>query len=696
MSNYTAGNRPLSDRPPRSPRVARLILWLAAALLCAACSASWQGNWQAEWSVAAPTPWPTPSTPQPAHGLLKTFPPTPQPPTTVELLDLSTVEQLARVAAPTRDLRDLALRYKPGVDDIPLVVNRHTPDYAVGERLEFWVHELGVNRNFTITAELIHKTEVAYAWVESGQAVDRAAVIAAIDRFSQVTYPAVTAFFGSEWKPGVDNDPRLHILHATGIGAGIAGYYSSADQFSRLARPYSNEKEIFYINLGWLNSTRNYTYYETVLAHEFQHMIHWYKDRNEETWVNEGLSEYAQEVAGFAPNTGFATAFMDAPQTQLNSWGASSLGNNAHYGAAYLFMAYFAQRFGPEMVRALVAHPANGIQGFDAVLAAGNAGLDFEQLFADWVIANYLDDPLALGRDGVFGYRHFGLRTPRLHAEHTRYPVAPAATAAEVNNFGTHYILLSGDGAPRVSFQGGAVTRLADLPPHPTGDAGRIWWGNRGDHLNSRLTRTLDLRAVAPGLPIELTLTTWYDIEEGYDLAYVAVSRDGRKWTPLAGTSSRIPTGNDSALGPAYTGSSRGWQTERFDLADYAGEQVELRLEYVTDDAINGAGWFVAEIALPAIGYRSDWSDPADVAAWQSEGWLLTDNRLPQRWSLQLLILQGDSAQELARIPVDTLGRAVFDVPELGNGRRALLAISGLTPVTTLPAAYTLSIELGP
>ncbi len=35
----------------------------------------------------------------------------------------------------------------------------------------------------------------------------------------------------------------------------------------------------------------SFTY--SVLAHEFQHMIHWYRDRNEESWMNEGFSELA-------------------------------------------------------------------------------------------------------------------------------------------------------------------------------------------------------------------------------------------------------------------------------------------------------------------------------------------------------------------------------------------------------------------
>ena len=32
----------------------------------------------------------------------------------------------------------------------------------------------------------------------------------------------------------------------------------------------------------------------SVLAHEFQHMIHWYTDANESTWMNEGFSVVAE------------------------------------------------------------------------------------------------------------------------------------------------------------------------------------------------------------------------------------------------------------------------------------------------------------------------------------------------------------------------------------------------------------------
>ena len=230
-----------------------------------------------------------------------------------DLRSLTTEQQLARIIAPMRNLRDLALRLDPTVDEIPVVVNQVTPAYEVGDTHEFLVHNLETNSNFEIVAELVHKTDVAYAWVEEGRKYDSEKIITSLDRFSEQSYAAERAFFGSEWNPGVDNDPRLHILHAYGLGEGIAGYYSSADEYSSLARDFSNEKEMFYVNLDWLNSSRNYIYYETVLAHEFQHMIHWHNDRNEETWVNEGLSEFAQEVAGYEPDTIFRAGLCPEP-----------------------------------------------------------------------------------------------------------------------------------------------------------------------------------------------------------------------------------------------------------------------------------------------------------------------------------------------------------------------------------------------
>jgi immune inhibitor A len=629
--------------------------------------------------------------PAPLSPLLKTATPL----THSEDVPLTTEEQLAMVVVPTRDLRELAMRLDPSVGEIPIVVSESAADYQVGDEIAFWVHDLDNNDNFEISAELVHKTDVAYIWVESGRDYDHDEIVASTDRFSQGSYPDEVDFFGNAWNPGVDNDPRLHILHAADLGSGIAGYYSSADQYSRLANPFSNEKEMFYINLSWLNSARNYEYYETVLAHEFQHMVHWYKDRNEETWLNEGLSEFAQEVAGYEPDTEFARTFASVPDTQLNTWGDSTAGNAEHYGSAYLFVAYFAQRFGPEMTRALVAHPANGVASFDAVLAEAGYEQRFADVFADWVVANYVDDPNALGEDGVYGYHLFEQAAPKVETLLESYPTEPFT--ATVSNYGTDYVLLKGEGDVEVEFRGQTATGLAGTEAH-SGDF--AWWSNRGEDSDARLSRQFDLRSVESGSPLFLEAALWWDIEHDYDYGYVLASRDGVSWDILPGqrTSTDDPTGN--SFGPAYSGRSSdeedgdtsAWVTERYDLSNYAGDEVWIRFEYVTDDAVNASGWFVDDVRIPAIDYASDFEQGDD--GWISEGWLLTDNHLAQQWLVQVMELDDNRLQAVQRFAVGADGLARFNLDDLGGDRTAVLAISGMAPVTTEIAEYLLAIDL--
>lgn len=680
-----------------------LILFMIAAILLVACGRD-RGPLRAERPHATSTPGENlsnASTQRPATGgsglnapVVGIATPAPQ----IDVGSLSTEEQIHLVTMPTRDLRALSLRLRPNIDEIPLVVQEGGRAYEIGDRLDFWVHNSQSNSNSQITAELIYRTDVAYAWVEINQNYDLDKLSASIDRFSEIAYPAEKAFFGDEASPGIDNDTRLHILHSVGTGSGVAGYFSSADQYSRLANPFSNEKEMFYINLRWLNGLRSYEAYETVLAHEFQHMVHWANDRNEETWINEGFSEFAQEVADYPPDITFVRSFSRQPDTQLNTWNEVTGGNSEHYGSAYLFVAYFAQRFGPEMTRALVAHPANGTKGVSVTLAESGLDLQFEDVFADWIVANYIDDPNALGFDGVYGYHKFEHPAPHLEQELDSYPVEPVET--NVNNYATDYILLKGEGDMVINFEGQSKTRLANT----TAYSGHYsWWSNRGDDSDSHLTHRFDFTGLTAGTPIEMSAAMWWEIEIDYDYGYVLASLDGRKWDILEGQNTTLENPSGNSFGAAYTGKSvdaedenldtqsAGWITERFDLTAYAGEEVYVRFEYITDDAVNSSGWLVDDIEIPAIGYAIDFEQ--GTGDWDSEGWLLTDNRLSQRWLLQVLELEENLLTEVRRIPVNADGRATFDVENLGNGRTAVLTISALAPVATEPATYSYWIE---
>lgn len=601
----------------------------------------------------------------------------------------STEEQLLQVVVPTRDLRDLTLRLNPTIDEVPLVVNSDSPNYAVGDQIDFWVHNLDDNRSASIRAELVYKTAVAYAWVEVGQTYDQDAIARSLDRFSQQTYPAEVAFFGSEWYPGVDNDPRLHILHATGVGSRTAGYYSDSDEYSRLANPYSNEKEMFYINLNQLSNPSMYTYYETVLAHEFQHMIHWANDRNEDAWINEGLSEYAKEVAHYEPATNSIGAFINTPDTQLTTWDVTS----EHYGSAYLFIHYLTQRFGPTTTKTLVAQPANGVQGVTDALAAQGHQADFTTVFTDWVIANYVDEPAALGRAGVYGYTELDLPTPP--PAYTLTALSTEPYQATVNNYATDYIRVEGNGDRILHFTGQTSTQLADARPY---SGNRSWWSNRGDSVNSRLTRSFDLRPLPPSSPIIMEVAMWWNIEADYDYGYVVVSRDQRKWQILEGQSTTQENPSGNSFGAAYTDSSTavpeqadGWVIERFDLSAYAGEQITIRFEYVTDGAVNTSGWLIDDVRIPALDYHADFETSGDD--WTSEGWLLTDNVLAQHWLVQVMEFKNDRLTAVSPTAIDAQGQASILLPRLGRNRYAILAISAYAPTTTEPATYELQPE---
>ena len=188
-----------------------------------------------------------------------------------------------------------------------------------------------------------------------------------LDNFQQIIIPTVRKFFGHEWSPGIDGDPRIYILYAEGLGNSVAGYYSSTDEYSRLAHEYSNEKEMFYLNADIISLDDPGL--AGTLAHEFQHMIHWAHDSNEETWMNEGSSVLAELLTGHTPQR-FDLAFGANPDVQLNAWSTSGGGSESvpHYGAAFLFLYYYLERFGETATRALVAHQDNGLAAMDAAL----------------------------------------------------------------------------------------------------------------------------------------------------------------------------------------------------------------------------------------------------------------------------------------------------------------------------------------
>jgi immune inhibitor A len=623
---------------------------------------------------------PTARTPTATPNIVRTPVPTPFGDTS------ETLEILLSEPIPPSDLRELAMRLK-GVRDIPEVVSTTPADHPLGTRLDFWVTNNDTVQTFQVSAELTYKSENVYWFTEVGVFADESAVRDTVDRFQAGAYVVNRAFFGSEWNPGVDGDPRLYILYTRGLGGSVAGYYSSQDQYSRLANEYSNEKEMFVISAD--NQVPGDPYLDSVLAHEFQHMIHWYHDRNEETWMNEGSSELATLLNGF--DTGFFdVAYVSNPDLQLTGWSSE---NSAHYGAAFLFMAYFLDRFGEEATRALVAHPENGMVAVDAVLGelgvtdpASGAPMTHADVFADWAAANFLGDRTVA--DGRYHYSNYpDAPTVRNPTESIR--ACPADRTTTVTQFGVDYFEITCSGTVTIEFTGSRQIQVVPTMPK----SGRYaFWSHRNDESDTRLTRAFDFRGLTTAT---LVYNAWWEIETDWDYTYLVVSADGGATWDMIETPSGTgynPVGNN--LGWGYTGYSGGgsrsgeWIEETVDLSAYAGQEVLVRFEYVTDAAVNYAGFMVDDIRLLELDHATDFETGDD--GWDGEGFVRMDNLLAQTFIVQVIHENGRT--EVLRLPLDDANQGSLTL-DLGSSGRAILVVSGSTPFTTEKASYEFSVR---
>jgi immune inhibitor A len=666
---------------------------LLAAASCCCCCGGWNGlNWWSDsdwgtWDWGEWETFPTEVFEAPLPLDIETPTPEPTPVITREPVGdvgIETEELLETTEVPERDLHDLAIRLRGLPADTPRTINPGgSPDYGVGTERVFHVSNVDTDEQFDVTAILEYKTEHIYMWVEEGRRFNRRDLEAAADLFEESTYTTNRTFFGSEWSPGVDNDPHLSILHAGGLGNSVAGYYSSADEFVSQVREDSNEFEMFYINVE--NVTINDSFYNGVLAHEFQHMIHWHNDRNEETWLNEGFSELAMYLNDFDVG-GSDWIFAMAPDTQLNSWPEGPGAAGANYGAGYLFTSYFLGRFGPEATQALVGHPDNSFASVEAVMDELGTGLSFEDLFGDWIVANLLDDPGL--DDGRYGYSRidppaFGVETSLGEYD---YPISQSST---VHQYGTDYVELEGEQPVEFRFTGSTQIGLVDTGAH-SGEY--MWWSNRGDDSDMMLTRTFDLSDVSQAT---LEFWTWYDIEEDWDYAYVEISTDGGEtWDILTTPSGTAANPNGNSFGWAYTGSSGGgeraeWILERVDVSAYAGQEVLVRFEYITDDAVNRPGFVLDDVAIPEIDYAGDFEEDED--AWEPAGFIRHANVLAQHWLVQMILFGAETTVERLELDEDQAGEWV--IPLDGRTDRAVVTISGLAPVTTEMGSYSYEIS---
>ena len=589
-----------------------------------------------------------------------------------------TLETLNKTMVPENNPYDLACRLK-GICDVPRTVPGKA--YKVGDNESFWVSNSDTAEHRQITAALIYITPHTYFWAEDGTEVNQGDVKRLMDTFENEIYPTDREFFGEEFNPGIDGDPHIFVIYASGLGSGVAGYFSTSNSYNPLVKEYSNAHETY-----MLSSTHDLANEFTfgVLAHEFVHMIQFASDHNDETWITEGFADVGMFLNGYSVGNHDWAYTLD-PDLQLNTW--SSENSGPHYGQSFLYLTYFLDRFGEDATKALTNNPEDGLPSVDDTLAqlgitdplTGKV-ITADDVFVDWAAALYLKDQNV--GDGRYTYHNYP-DAPRTEVTETISSCPQSALDRSVSQYGIDYIEITCTGDHTIHFGGSTSISLLSAEMH----SGRYaFWSNKGDESNMTLTREFDLAGVTG--PVDMSYWMWYDIEKDWDYAFVETSTDGEHWeiikTPL--TTDYNPAGNSYGWG--YTGATNGWVQETLDLSQYAGQNVFIRFEYITDEAVNGEGLLLDDIRVDAINYQSDFE--ADNGGWEAKGFVRVDNVLPQTYRLSLIV-KGNTTT-VTNIELDPNQTA--DIPlSLNAGDRAILIVTGTTRFTTVPALYQIEIK---
>jgi len=222
----------------------------------------------------------------------------------------------------------------------------------------------------------------------------------------------------------------------------IAGYFSPLDQQSGST---SNERDLMYLDAFpgiYYNGSYRTEPVMSTTAHEFQHLIHFNYDQNEELWINEGLSELAGTYCGYGLD--FPGLFLEDPNQNLTQWSSEV----KDYARVNLWTLYCAEQLGLPFIKDLTQNPANGVTGFNqALVSSGNSG-DLSSVFSDWVLANYLNQQDPNPQYGYALTEAQGLRVKITNLV-SEYSTRETGT---VKSFGAEYHRFRGKDSLEISF----------------------------------------------------------------------------------------------------------------------------------------------------------------------------------------------------------------------------------------------------
>ncbi|MEM8856997.1 MAG: hypothetical protein AAGD96_01665 [Chloroflexota bacterium] len=511
----------------------------------------------------------------------------------------------------------------------------------------------------------------AYVWVDTRLSIADTSFNSVIRRIDNELYPAMTNMFGYENRPGIDNDNRFHIFHIARLNTKELGFFDSSDVYPTEIFAESNENEAIYINMDTMTVGED-VYYGT-LVHELQHLIRWNIDKNETTWLDEGLSQLSEIYMGF--NSFTVDDFIRNNDIQLNRWSYDDRDLYSHYGASALFTVYLWEQFGESFIQYLAASPYDGMTAVeDALKQAGHPVL--EDVIRDWLISIYLNDPNV--KEDQYGFSRYEFTPPSPH-QVALVNDTPLNSTNRRQQFSAWYVDLPSNRNVTISFAGDSVQELFAEPPGGTENT--VFYSPPRNRVRSSLSKRIDLRgASSPTLQFD----AWYDMEEGFDYTYVLVSVDGGKtWGPL-----NFAAMKQGTYGPGFSGNSAGWQTHSASLHQFRGYEIIVRFLVLTDSAYPKHGFAVDNIQIAGEA-PSLFEDHED--GWIADGFVRSGNLIPQLWTVTIVDKVANGDVLLTELDVKEWAE-VKDVVYPVKGK-ATLVIAPISPFTTNEANFWLEVK---
>ena len=468
-----------------------------------------------------------------------------------------------------------------------------------------------------------------------------------LDEFDNTIYPTVTTIYG-EPLPRGDEGQKVWILifnirdasyYDCSLTSYVAGYFSASASAA-------NNKNIMHIDsYDWLNRTgpdaeRPYLY-EGVFAHEFEHLVHFDIDPDEPSWVDEGLADLAGFFCGYGHSESHVAYYMVYhPFTSLTFWGNGL----EDYGASYLFQLYLYEHYGgAAFTSALVQEQANGIEGIENTLATFGYKDSFDEIFNNWVVANYVDETRKAG--GKYGYETLEIGSVDTWGYTIEYALSnfwwgppdmvpfevPSVWLGDPQPYTAQYYRFNCDDAATVSIDGD------DYSGTPAYSGTYEWYSDAEAWAWRSFYQSFDI----PAGGATLDFMAYFDIEADWDYGYVEVyDQDTGEWYTLdaTGTVDYVAHGQDNPNTPdgreptvyeaagrwhAFTGYSGGWIPVNMDLTPFAGHTVDLYFTTWQDGAFTLQMMYIDDISIPEIGFIDDVE--AGEGDWMSTGWYVTD-----------------------------------------------------------------------